>query len=86
MKATLTCLIGGTVRPITDFPFAAGGDENCSSLSSNSSLLILGMIGEKPRNALLSAERVMKLIEGLEDNDDVQNVYSNADIDESSIN
>ncbi len=32
------------------------------------------------------AERVMKLIEGLEDNDDVQNVYSNADIDESSIN
>lgn len=32
------------------------------------------------------AEKVMKLIEALEDNDDVQNVYSNADIDESSIN
>jgi YebC/PmpR family DNA-binding regulatory protein len=31
------------------------------------------------------AERVMKLIEALEDNDDVQNVHSNADIDESSI-
>ena len=28
------------------------------------------------------AEKVMKLIEGLEDNDDVQNVYSNADIAE----
>ena len=32
------------------------------------------------------AEKVMKLIEALEDNDDVQNVYSNADIDESSLN
>lgn len=32
------------------------------------------------------AEKVMKLIEALEDNDDVQNVYSNADIDENSIN
>jgi YebC/PmpR family DNA-binding regulatory protein len=32
------------------------------------------------------AERVMKLIEALEDNDDVQNVYSNADIDESTVN
>ncbi|GAB6282381.1 MAG: YebC/PmpR family DNA-binding transcriptional regulator [Ignavibacterium sp.] len=32
------------------------------------------------------AQKVMKLIEALEDNDDVQNVYSNADIDESSIN
>jgi YebC/PmpR family DNA-binding regulatory protein len=32
------------------------------------------------------AEKVMKLIEALEDNDDVQNVFSNADIDESSIN
>jgi YebC/PmpR family DNA-binding regulatory protein len=32
------------------------------------------------------ADKVMKLIEALEDNDDVQNVYSNADIDESSIN
>ena len=32
------------------------------------------------------ADRVMKLIEALEDNDDVQNVYSNADIDVSSIN
>ena len=32
------------------------------------------------------AEKVMKLIEAMEDNDDVQNVYSNADIDESSIN
>ncbi|WP_337865418.1 YebC/PmpR family DNA-binding transcriptional regulator [Ignavibacterium sp.] len=31
------------------------------------------------------AEKVMKLIEALEDCDDVQNVYSNADIDESSI-
>jgi YebC/PmpR family DNA-binding regulatory protein len=32
------------------------------------------------------ADRIMKLVEALEDNDDVQNVYSNADIDESSIN
>ena len=32
------------------------------------------------------AEKVMKLIEALDDNDDVQNVYSNADIDESSLN
>ena len=31
------------------------------------------------------AEKVMKLIEMLEDNDDVQNVYSNADIDESML-
>lgn len=31
------------------------------------------------------AEKVMKLIEALEDSDDVQNVYSNADIDEASI-
>ena len=31
------------------------------------------------------AEKVIKLIENLEDNDDVQNVFSNADIDESSI-
>lgn len=31
------------------------------------------------------AEKVMKLIEALEDCDDVQNVYSNADIDETSI-
>lgn len=31
------------------------------------------------------AERVMKLIEMLEDSDDVQNVYSNADIDESAL-
>lgn len=31
------------------------------------------------------AQKVMKLIEALEDNDDVQNVYSNADIDESTI-
>ncbi len=31
------------------------------------------------------AEKVLKLIEALEDCDDVQNVYSNADIDESSI-
>ncbi|MGE5680559.1 MAG: YebC/PmpR family DNA-binding transcriptional regulator [Bacillota bacterium] len=30
-------------------------------------------------------EKVMKLIEMLEDNDDVQNVYSNADIDESAL-
>ena len=42
------------------------------------------------KNTLLvagdDAEKVMKLIEALEDNDDVQNVYSNADIDESSLN
>jgi YebC/PmpR family DNA-binding regulatory protein len=31
------------------------------------------------------AEKVMKLIESLEDNDDVQNVYTNADIDEGVI-
>lgn len=31
------------------------------------------------------AEKVIKLIESLEDSDDVQNVYSNADIDEDSI-
>lgn len=31
------------------------------------------------------AEKVMKLIEGLEDSDDVQNVYSNADLDEELI-
>ncbi len=31
------------------------------------------------------AEKIVKLIELLEDNDDVQNVYTNADIDESSI-
>lgn len=31
------------------------------------------------------ADRVMKLIEALEDNDDVQNVYSNAEIDVSSL-
>ncbi|MGE5432946.1 MAG: YebC/PmpR family DNA-binding transcriptional regulator [Syntrophomonadaceae bacterium] len=31
------------------------------------------------------AEKVMKLVENLEDNDDVQNVYSNADIDESVL-
>ncbi len=31
------------------------------------------------------AEKVIKLIESLEDCDDVQNVYSNADIDESSL-
>lgn len=31
------------------------------------------------------AEKVMKLIEGLEDIDDVQNVYSNADFDEETI-
>ncbi|MFN3873937.1 MAG: YebC/PmpR family DNA-binding transcriptional regulator [Ignavibacterium sp.] len=31
------------------------------------------------------AEKVMKLIEALEDCDDVQNVYSNADIEEASI-
>jgi len=32
------------------------------------------------------AEKVIKLIEALEDLDDVQNVYSNADFDEESIN
>ncbi len=31
------------------------------------------------------AEKIVKLIELLEDNDDVQNVFTNADIDESSI-
>ncbi len=31
------------------------------------------------------AEKVIRLIDSLEDNDDVQNVYSNADIDENSI-
>jgi YebC/PmpR family DNA-binding regulatory protein len=31
------------------------------------------------------AEKVMKLIEGLEDIDDVQNVYSNADFDENLV-
>ena len=31
------------------------------------------------------AEKVMKLIEAMEDNDDVQNVYSNADFDEDLI-
>jgi YebC/PmpR family DNA-binding regulatory protein len=31
------------------------------------------------------AEKIMKLIEGLEDIDDVQNVFSNADFDEESI-
>jgi YebC/PmpR family DNA-binding regulatory protein len=31
------------------------------------------------------AEKLMKLIEALEDNDDVQNVYSNADIDEATL-
>jgi YebC/PmpR family DNA-binding regulatory protein len=31
------------------------------------------------------AEKVMRLIESFEDNDDVQNVYSNADIDASAI-
>jgi YebC/PmpR family DNA-binding regulatory protein len=32
------------------------------------------------------AEKVMKLIEAIEDNDDVQNVFTNADIDEETIN
>jgi YebC/PmpR family DNA-binding regulatory protein len=32
------------------------------------------------------AEKVMKLIESLEDSEDVQNVYSNADFDEETIN
>lgn len=31
------------------------------------------------------AEKVMKLIENLEDNDDVQNVFSNADIDPNAV-
>lgn len=31
------------------------------------------------------AEKIIKLIDNLEDNDDVQNVYTNADIDESAI-
>jgi transcriptional/translational regulatory protein YebC/TACO1 len=32
------------------------------------------------------AEKVIKLIEALEESDDVQNVYSNADFDEETIN
>ena len=32
------------------------------------------------------AEKVMRLIEAIEDNDDVQNVFTNADIDEETIN
>lgn len=32
-----------------------------------------------------NAEKLMKLIEGLEDCDDVQNVYSNADFDEEFL-
>ena len=32
-----------------------------------------------------TAEAIIKLIENLEDNDDVQNVYSNADFDEESL-
>ncbi len=32
------------------------------------------------------SEKIMKLIEGLEDIDDVQNVYSNADFDEAAVN
>ena len=32
-----------------------------------------------------NAEKMMKLIEGLEDCDDVQNVYSNADFDEAFL-
>ncbi len=31
------------------------------------------------------AEKLIKLIEALEDSDDVQNVYSNADIDEAVL-
>jgi YebC/PmpR family DNA-binding regulatory protein len=33
----------------------------------------------------MDAEKLMKLIEALEENDDVQNVFSNADIDESDM-
>jgi transcriptional/translational regulatory protein YebC/TACO1 len=32
-----------------------------------------------------NAEKMMKLVEGLEDCDDVQNVYSNADFDEEFV-
>jgi transcriptional/translational regulatory protein YebC/TACO1 len=32
-----------------------------------------------------TAEAIIKLIENLEDNDDVQNVYTNADFDEESL-
>ncbi len=39
----------------------------------------IGVAGE-------DAEKVIKLIEALEENDDVQNVFSNADIDEETIN
>ncbi len=39
----------------------------------------IGVAGEE-------AEKVIKLLESLEDSDDVQNVYSNADIDDSSLN
>ena len=33
-----------------------------------------------------NAEKVIKLIESMEDCDDVQNVFTNADIDDSAIN
>jgi transcriptional/translational regulatory protein YebC/TACO1 len=33
----------------------------------------------------MDAEKLMKLIEALEENDDVQNVFSNADIDEAAM-
>ncbi|MEI7810952.1 MAG: YebC/PmpR family DNA-binding transcriptional regulator [Ignavibacteria bacterium] len=39
---------------------------------------LVGVAGE-------DAEKLIKLIENLEDNDDVQNVYTNADIDDSAI-
>ncbi len=32
------------------------------------------------------AEKVMKSVEAMEDLDDVQNVYTNADFDEESLN
>lgn len=32
-----------------------------------------------------AAQKVLKLIDALEENDDVQNVYSNADFDEASL-
>ena len=38
----------------------------------------------KTELTLKDAEKVIKLIDGLEDNDDVQNVYSNADFEEET--
>jgi transcriptional/translational regulatory protein YebC/TACO1 len=39
----------------------------------------------KTRLAGKEAESALKLLDNLEDNDDVQNVYSNLDVDESTL-